>query len=68
MAFSRGAFLFLFQSLSTSYGPTVELAMGCRHVEHRLLWRPVLLFQPVFLDSFACLGSTLSVVYFGAFG
>ncbi len=60
MVFSRGAFLFLFQSLSASYGPTVELAMSCRHVKHRLLWRPVLLFQPVFLDSFAC-SAVLSV-------
>ncbi len=68
MAFYRGVFLFLFQSLSASYGPTVELARGCRYGEHRLLWRPLLLLQPVFLDSFACLGSTVSVVYFGAFG
>jgi hypothetical protein len=68
MALSRGVFLFLFQSLSASYGPTVELARGCRYGEHRLLWRPLLLLQPVFLDPFACLGSTVSVVYFGAFG
>jgi hypothetical protein len=41
------------------------LGLCLENFRFRLL---VLLLQPVFLDSFARLGSTLSVVYFGAFG